>query len=73
MQKIRTNTILGLTPQEEKVLAYLGDEHKSVAEIARATHIPRRTLDYLLPRLKKQGWVKTIRVGKRIRWAREAR
>ena len=73
MRETPQHRILGLTPREQKVLTFLGNERKSKADIARTTGIADSTLDHLLPRLRRKGWAKRIYVGKKVLWEKESR
>lgn len=67
--KRKRNTV-GLTPMEEQVVLVLTDERLTLASLAEKTGIARTTLDRIVERLERQGWLTKVTAGKRTLWTR---
>ncbi len=61
--------VLGLKNNEVKILEAL-NVSLNITELAEATKLPRTSLNFMLLKLKKRGFVESHDVGKRKRWQR---
>ena len=65
--------ILGFKDSEKKILLAIHKMAKSIAMIARHTGVPRTSLLYILENLEGRGFVRKIKVEKRVFWRTQER
>jgi hypothetical protein len=65
---IESNEVLGLKPNESKILDAISSKELSISEISRKTRIPRTSLLFILNKLKDRTLVQIVKNGKRSLW-----
>ncbi len=60
--------ILAITPSEEKILAAISVQARSITDIANLTRVARTSLLYILTKLYQRGLVERHQKGKRMFW-----
>jgi len=68
MSKVQIEKVLGFTRAEERVWSVLSTEGSSIAELARASRLPRMTVHKIVHRFIERGLVRKKKRGKRYEY-----
>lgn len=60
--------LIGLSSNEYEIISKITNQPLSVTDLSKATNIPKTTLNYLVRKLKRRGWITSIPHGKRQLW-----